>query len=91
MLVMYNPISTLNNYGKIKRNIYAKKNWYYLIISEIEKLVNKVIEKNPDTVENFRNPRRTEFAHCFLGGVVYKYLYFLTVDINLISHLYILD
>ena len=38
--------------------------------AEIEKLLAKVIEENPDTVKSFRNPRRREFAHCFLGGMV---------------------
>ena len=56
--------------------------------AEIEKLVDKVIEENPDTVKSFRNHRRREFAHCFLGGMVYNYLYFLAFDINLIDHLF---
>ena len=56
--------------------------------AEIEKLVDKVIEENLDTVKSFRNPRRREFAHCFLGGMVYNYLYFLTFDISLIGHLF---
>ena len=39
---------------------------------EIEKLVDKVIEENLDTVKSFKNPRRREFAHYFLGGMLYK-------------------
>jgi len=59
--------------------------------AEIEKLVNKVIEENSDTVKSFRNPRRREFAHCFLGGMVYKYLYVLAFDFNLIGHLFCIN
>jgi len=56
--------------------------------AEIEKLVDKVIEENLDTVKSFKYPRRREFAHCILGGMIYNYLYFLTFDINLIGHLF---
>ena len=56
--------------------------------AEIENLVDKVIEENPDTVKSFKNPRRREFAHCFLGGMVYNYLYFLAFNINLVGHLF---
>jgi hypothetical protein len=53
--------------------------------AEIEKLVDKVIKENPDTVRSFRNPKRREFAHCFLGGMVYKFLYILTFKVWLMS------
>jgi len=59
--------------------------------AEIEKIVDKVIEGNPDMVQSFKNPRRREFAYCFLGGMVYKYLYFLAFDINLIGHLFCIN
>ena len=58
---------------------------------EIEKLGDKVIEENSDTVKSSRNPGRREFAHCFLGGMVYKCLYFLAFDINLIGHLFCIN
>ena len=46
--------------------------------AEIETLVDKVIEENPDMVRSFKNPKRREFAPCFLGGMIYKFLYILT-------------
>ena len=49
--------------------------------AEIENLVDKVIDENSDMVRSFRNPKRREFAHCFLGGMVNKYLYILTFKV----------
>jgi len=49
--------------------------------AEMEKLVDKVIEENLDVVRSYRNPKRREFAHCFLGGMVYKFLYILTLKV----------
>ena len=49
--------------------------------AEIENLVDKVIAENPDNVRSFRNPKRREFAHCFLGGMVYKCLYIITFNV----------
>ena len=49
--------------------------------AEIEKLVDKVIEENLDTVRSFRNPKTREFAHYLLGGMVYKFLYILTFKV----------
>ena len=50
-------------------------------LAKIENLVDKVIEENPDTVRSFRNLKRSEFAHCFLGGMVYKFMCILTFKV----------
>ena len=41
---------------------------------EIEKLVDKVLKDNPDTVRSFRNPKKRDFAHCYLGGSVCEHI-----------------
>jgi len=38
---------------------------------EVEKLVDKVLKDNPDTVRSFKNPKKRDFAHCYLGGSVH--------------------
>lgn len=35
---------------------------------EVEKLVDKVVKDNPDTVRSFKNPKKGDFAHCYRGG-----------------------
>jgi len=43
---------------------------FKLDLAAIEKLVDKLIGENPDTVRSFKTPKRRQFAHLFLGGIL---------------------
>ena len=49
---------------------------------EIEKLVDKVLKDNPNTVRSFKNPKKRDFAHCYLGGSVHTF--FITIQVSLL-------
>jgi len=43
---------------------------FRLDFAAIKKLVDQVIGENPDTVRSFMTPKRRQYAHLFLGGMV---------------------
>ena len=42
---------------------------------EFEKLADKVLKDNPDMVRSLKNSRKRDFAHCYLGGSICKYIF----------------
>ena len=42
---------------------------------EVEKLVDKVLKDNPNTVRSFKNLKNRDFSHCYLVSSVCEHIF----------------